>query len=65
MDRPANPNPSYLRHGQSGQARVVVRDHLGGRKEILLAPADPWRDHYRPLGPLTGPSSLRMVPVPL
>jgi hypothetical protein len=28
--------PAYLRHRQSGKARVVVYDHHGNRKQILL-----------------------------
>jgi integrase len=41
MSRRPNPVPSYGRHKQSGQARVVLRDRLSGiRKEVLLGPYD-------------------------
>jgi integrase len=46
MARTANPNPTYLRHRASGKARVVVLDHGGKRKEILLP------------GPFNSPESL-------
>lgn len=36
MARPFNSTPSYLLHSRSGKARVVVYDHTGARKEILL-----------------------------
>lgn len=36
MPRHVNPNPSYLHHRKSGKARVVVYNHEGLRKEILL-----------------------------
>jgi integrase len=36
MGRARNPNPSYLRHRQSGKARMIVCDHAGARREIML-----------------------------
>lgn len=36
MARPVNVTPSCLLHRRSGKARVVVHDHDGSRKEILL-----------------------------
>ncbi len=36
MGRRLNPNPSYLRHRQSGRARMVVYDAAGDRREIRL-----------------------------
>jgi hypothetical protein len=36
MGRARKPNPSYLRHRQSGKGRVVVYDESGQRRQILL-----------------------------
>jgi integrase len=36
VGRAPNPIPSYLRHRQSGKARIIVRDHVGAAREILL-----------------------------
>jgi integrase len=36
VGRAPNPIPSYLRHRQSGKARIIVRDHAGAAREILL-----------------------------
>jgi hypothetical protein len=36
MPRHANLIPSYRRHKKTGRAVITVRDHLGGRRDILL-----------------------------
>lgn len=39
MPRPRKSVPSYLLHQQTGRARVVVADHVGRPKQVLLAGA--------------------------